>query len=203
MLDALKTDSGKRPAFIRVPAWIVSSGVWRDWPCQDVKVLLVLCAHLDRKNHCYPSMRRMGGALGWTRKHISESVQRLWRDGVIRVTRRKRQSQFYEVAMDATSCIEFAASYHRLMSPRRLHQEKRVFSVNSYRSKTLREKSLMLPQRLHRTRSIKENKREPDFSQQHPLQPVVNHIIQNIIHVNPIDTVKTQVVERSNQEILP
>ena len=176
-----------RLAFIRLPRWIVDSGVWQDWPCQDVKVLLVICAHINRANQSYPSMQRFRALLGWSRQHISASIQRLWKAGAIQVTRRKRKSSLYEVAMSDAACGRFAESYYRLMSTRSLHQA----SSPS----------------LHRTRSLKENKITARGFQPRPktkpLQGVVGTIIQNIIQVNPTDTVKTTVIERSKQEILP
>lgn len=171
-------------AFLRTPRWIIDSGVWRDWPCQDVKVLLVICAHMDRKNRCYPSMQRFSAALGWSRQHISAAVHRLWKAGAIRVTRRQRKSSIYEVAMSASSCMEFSQSYYRLMSTRSLHKG--------------------ATPSLHRTRSLKENKITPRGFQPRPktkpLQGVVGTVIQNIIHVNPTDSVKTIVTQSPQPE---
>lgn len=162
--------SSPSSSFLRLPSWPLLSGVLRDWPCQDVKVFLALSAHIDRRNRCHPSMTRLQALLGWSRKHISQSVRRLWCAGAIDVRYRQRQSTVYELAFRPEQSVEFAQRYHQrrahrkpLMLPARLHQA--------------------LPRRLHRTRL----KREQDYarrqSMRQPLQPVVAHVLQNIIQV--------------------
>lgn len=168
----LSTENMRVPTtFAMIPQWIKTSGIFAEWAPTTCKIYLALLFHVNARTRlAYPSLRTLCAATVLNRKTVSKGVNALWKSGAISIRRTGyKQVNCYFVPIDPAKCPKNWDAYCA-MRKRRMGRAKCPKKWDGGRP----------TKRDALTRCIEQEKSQRSS---HPLQPIINHVIQNIIQV--------------------